>query len=474
MKISDPDTPVRLEWLLNEGARLDARPYVAGSYAAKDLLGKLSVPKQPLHELTTGHDGGIYNGPQFRRVYVTDPDYGVPFMGSADMLEWDLSRLPLLSKSDAHSSRLSYLRVEPGMTLISCSGTVGRVMYARGAMGDTWSSQDMIKVVPDPDRVHSGYINAFLSSNYGVPILTGSRFGTGIRHLEPGHVANIPVPRFGDEVEGRIHELVEEAAALRTDFQRKIVAATEDLFTSAGLPELIDPHWHRQGRDLGFSAQSGEIRTLRALNYGPRAHCLMEKLRSGPYRTLGEICQYGLLSRGKRFKRVDTDPGFGYRLIGQRQAFWLRPEGRWVALNPVESQEVKAVDETVLVAARGTLGENEVYGRAVFATGTWLDFAFSEDFLRVVSGDPEFPGAYLFAFLRSEAVFRIFRSMSAGGKQQDIHDALRRELPVPECPQVDRARIAETVRDAYRARDTADSKEDQALALLDEVVRGAR
>lgn len=473
MKISDPDTPVRLEWLLNEGARLDARPYVAGSYAAKDLLGKLSVPKQPLHELTTGHDGGIYNGPQFRRVYVTDPDYGVPFMGSADMLEWDLSRLPLLSRSDAYSSRLSFLRVEPGMTFISCSGTVGRVMYARGAMAGTWSSQDMIKVVPDPARVPSGYINAFLSSDYGVPILTGSRFGTGIRHLEPSHVANIPVPRFGDEIEGRIHGLIEEAAGLRTDFQRKIVAATEDLFTSAGLPELIDPHWHRRGRDLGFTANASELRTLRALNYAPRARDLLDRLRSVPHRTLGEICEGGQLSRGKRFRRVDTDPGYGYRLIGQRQAFWLRPEGRWVSLNPAEVGEVKAANEMILVAARGTLGENEVYGRAIIATGGWLDFAFSEDFLRIESTDSDFPGAYLFAFFRSEVAFRILRSMSAGSKQQDIHEGLRQEIPVPECPQVDRERIAETVRDAYRARDTADSKEDQALALLDEAVRGA-
>jgi type I restriction enzyme S subunit len=46
-------------------------------------------------------------------------------------------------------------------------------------------------------------------------------------------------------------------------------------------------------------------------------------------------------------------------------------------------------------------------------------------------------------------------------------------LPVPVCAQVDRERIAETVRQAYRDRDEADRKEDQASALLDEAVREA-
>ena len=83
------------------------------------------------------------------------------------------------------------------------------------------------------------------------------------------------------------------------------------------------------------------------------------------------------------------------------------------------------------------------------------------------------PGAYLFAFLRSEAAFRVLRSMLVGTGPQDIHPELRRQIPVPLCTPADRARIAETVRQAYRDRDEADSKEDEALRLLDEAVREA-
>ena len=135
--------------------------------------------------------------------------------------------------------------------------------------------------------------------------------------------------------------------------------------------------------------------------------------------------------------------------------------------------DIFAKDESVLVASQGTLGENEVFCRAILVTGTWLDYVYTQHFLRIVSGDPDFPGAYLFAFLRSEAAFRIFRSMSTGSKQQDIHEVLRRQIPVPECTPGDRERIAETVREAYRARDEADGLEDRAQELLDAAMRDA-
>jgi type I restriction enzyme S subunit len=133
--------------------------------------------------------------------------------------------------------------------------------------------------------------------------------------------------------------------------------------------------------------------------------------------------------------------------------------------------DIFAKDESVLIASQGTLGENEVYCRAIFVTGSWLDYVYTQHFLRVVAGDDSFPGAYLFALMRSEPIFRILRSMSVGSKQQDIHEVLRRQIPVPECTPADRERIAETVRAAYRARDEADELEDRAQELLKAAMR---
>ncbi|WP_181804962.1 hypothetical protein [Streptomyces shenzhenensis] len=62
--------------------------------------------------------------------------------------------------------------------------------------------------------------------------------------------------------------------------------------------------------------------------------------------------------------------------------------------------------------------------------------------------------------------------MSVGGKQQEYHAKLLRELPVPVLTQLDRDRIADTVRAAYKKRGEADRKEDLGLAKLEEAVTG--
>ncbi|MFD7505337.1 restriction endonuclease subunit S [Streptomyces sp. NPDC059850] len=472
MKVTSLTNPVMSDWFEGQGLRLDASPYVSDALEGKKALERLK-DTVPLASLTAGHNGGIFHGPMFRRVYLTDPDHSVPFLGTKDMMAADLTGLPRLRKSDAESATLSYLRLKPGTTLISCSGfNAGRRAYVRPDMDECWSSQDTLKVEPDPKQIKSGYLYAFLLSRFGESLVRGSVYGSAVKHIEPHHIAGLPVPRFDADLEGRIHVLIQQSARLRACHQSALVAATKDFFDSNGLPELNEVGWHQQERDLGFEVESVGQVSLRALNFAPRARKVFEKLGLVDHKTLGTICAGGQLSRGVRFTRVESDTEHGVQLVGQRQAFWLRPEGRWIAASKTPS-EVFASDETVLIAAQGTLGQNEVYCRPILATGSFLKYAYSEHFLRVVSGDPDIPGAYLFAFFRSEAAFRLLRSLSVGGKQQDIHESLRAAIPIPLAPLADRTRIADTVRYAYKCRDRADILEDKALALLTTAIEEA-
>ncbi|ROO53022.1 hypothetical protein EDC02_7979 [Micromonospora sp. Llam0] len=466
MKLASPDNPVQASWLAEQGSRLDPGPYVSDAYAARKYLGRMPHA-EPLHTVTAR----IFHSGRATREWTTDPAHGVPFLGSADIFEADLTNLPRITKRSFE--KIPNLPLEPGWTLVTRSGmTAGRVTYARLSMAGAACSEHVMRVVPDLARIPAGYLYTFLASPFGIPIIKGGIYGTSVRHIEPSHVADLPVPRFGGGVEDRIDALISEAMQLRQRYEDGVREATRDLFVSAGIPELLDLRWHDQERDLGFTIERPTALSLRALNYSPRARRVIDTLRSVPHHPLGNICKGGYLGSGVRFKRVDANPEHGARLIGQRQGFWLRPEGRWI--NPNEAPaDIYAKDETVLVAAQGTLGETEVFCRPVFVTGTWLENVYTQHFLRVVSGDPQVPGAYLFAFLRSEVAFRMLRSMSTGGKQQDIHESLRADLPVPMVVAADRERIAGVVRQAYRDRDDADRKEDEAFALLDKAVREA-
>lgn len=73
-----------------------------------------------------------------RARYVSDPAHGVPFLGSTDILDADLRFLSLLSRKQVASE--PELVVE-GWTLLTCSGTIGRMAYARQEMGGMAGSQ---------------------------------------------------------------------------------------------------------------------------------------------------------------------------------------------------------------------------------------------------------------------------------------------------------------------------------------------
>ena len=471
MKTADIDHPVRVDWFFDQGLRLDAASYLSGALEARKRLEALPNTVR-LDSVTSGQNGGIFNGPKFSRVYLDDPEESVPFLGSTDMLEADFSFVPRLSKQIAKA--LHYLEIEPGMSLISCSGTIGRMTYARPDMAGFWTSQHVMKVHADPDMIPSGYLYTFLRSRFGIPMIVSSAYGAIIQHIEPHHLVDLPVPRFDPGLELQIHEMVEESARLRAAFQADLVAATEDYFQSVGLAELIDYRWHGEERDLGFRVDNVSPVSLRAMNYAGRAQQLIAKLRSVPFRTLGDICEDGRLGRGSMFKRIDADlEQGGVLFVGQRQAWWARPEDARVLSRATIPDECFVPDETVMIGAQGLPSEGGLLGRAFLVAGRWKEHAYTEHLMRVASGDPNVPGAFLLSFLRTEISMRIFRSTMAGAGPQSLHIGLVRQLPVPIPAPTDVDRIAETVRQAYRDRDRADLLEDEALALLSAAIEGA-
>jgi type I restriction enzyme S subunit len=213
--------------------------------------------KSVLGALSCGHNGGIYTPPihNFSRNYVTSEEHGVPFIGSTAMLWSDLSRVKRLAKKDAYSKKLSPLRLSHGMTLISCSGTIGRTAYTRPLMEGIWSSGDVMKVAPDPTKVRPGYLYAVLSSEIGVPRIISGTYGTIVKHIEAPHLAELTIPRLDDAAEAQIAQLVEQAAQSVDEYGQLLGEATSLFLESAGLEDSTGGVWHDDSVRLGWGEQ---------------------------------------------------------------------------------------------------------------------------------------------------------------------------------------------------------------------------
>lgn len=446
---------VRSSWLEAGGRRLDCNPYMSGALEARETLRNLEARKDSLRSLTTGHAGGIYNGPMFKRNYVDFRRDGVPFVSSGSMMLADMSNLPLLRRRDAESQALSYLRLTQGTTLISCSGTIGRMCFVRPDMENFWSSQDVLKIVPDTSRVSPGYLYAFLASRYGVPLVTSGTYGAVIQHIEASHVAELPVPRFEADSELAIGSAVEGAARKLADYQRLVEEATEDLIAAA---EVVNPepgHWKSNPSDLGFIVDSSAAEPLRAWNHSERVREITDSIRKGHHSVLGEVIDSAWLRWRVMFKRIDADKEFGIEVLSQRPLFHLFPEGRWISRKYLlnHSSGYVVPDRTILIAKQGTLGEDELFCQCEFITGKEaLERAYTDHCMRIVAQPEKIEPGYLFAFLRSHAGFRLLRGLAEGSKQQDLHWKTVPKLLVPRLERAAEAAIADKVYLAYEHR----------------------
>ena len=147
---------------------------------------------------------------RFKRVYV-DEDYGRVFIGGKQIYELDPSNKKYLSLTH-HGDRISkQLELHENMTLITCSGTVGKVALV-GKQWENWTaSQHIIRVIPANQDI-AGYLNIFLASAYGRRLITRFTYGAVVDEIDDYHVRNVPVPLLKNHaVQQQINALALEA-----------------------------------------------------------------------------------------------------------------------------------------------------------------------------------------------------------------------------------------------------------------------
>lgn len=147
---------------------------------------------------------------RFKRVYV-DEGFGRVFIGGKQLWELDPTNKKYLSLTH-HGDRISkQLELHENMTLITCSGTIGKVALV-GKHWENWTAnQHIIRVVP-ADLNIAGYLNIFLSSDYGNILIKRFTYGSVVDEIDNNHVSRIAFPLLKNkDVQKRINDLALEA-----------------------------------------------------------------------------------------------------------------------------------------------------------------------------------------------------------------------------------------------------------------------
>lgn len=451
--------------IYEEGLRLDCNPYTQGAFEAKAALKAFRGRKELLGNICAGHNGGIFNGPQFRRNYVLDPKQGVPFLTSGSVLQSDLSDLPLLKESDAKSSKLAYLQIQPGMILITCSGSIGKMSYARPDMGKMWSSQDVMKVHADAGKILPGYLFAFLISKYGNPLVTASTYGAIIPHIEPDHLREIPVPRLSQAKERGIHDLVELASTKRAHGALRLNKAFKLFFSLIGYePELS------QKKIVSTTVSTSLQNRLDAFYYSYENQEI-QKLYQNPGINPTKLCDVATPYIPGIFRReYASDPSYGVPYITGVDVFQIRPSSDRFLLKTICRKEHLVLKEgMILIQEAGQVGG--LLGYSVLVGDSLDGAACSNNMIRVTPINSDESG-YLFAALGNQLGAKLIARESAGSSIPHIEQRRVANIILPWPKKAKRDAIGSLVMEWRRLYDEADKDEITAQSMIEQAIGG--
>jgi len=336
------------------------------------------------------------------------------------------------------------------------------MVYARNDMNGMACTEDVLRIIPDEKKVQPGYVYAYLSTKFGLPLVVSGTYGSIITHLEPHHIADLPVPRLGS-VEEEAHILVQRAADIRAEASRKIELMTDQIVAELGLPSLN----HFDVSRLGWSTVSSyDIRRrLDAPFHSPAAIEAERAVRSGRYpveklRTVTER-----LFKPPVFRRIWVESSeHGRQFVSGTDAYLYEAnELRFVSYRTPDFDEFIVKRGWVIFQAAGQI--YGLFGRPLFVSG-WLENIFcADDLYRIVPKTLE-DGAYIYLFLRTLYGQVLIKRQASGNGIPRVWDPHMREFEIPWPDETTRKRLAQPVIEAHDSVAEALKLERQAIALV--------
>jgi len=151
---------------------------------------------------------------RFKRVYVEEGQ-GRVFIGGKQIHELDPHGKKYLSLIH-HGVRIKkQLELAENMTLVTCSGTVGKATLVPHHWNRWAASQHIIRICPTDTNI-AGYIAIFISSDYGRQLIMGFTYGSVVDEVDDNHVSQVPFPLLKDvATQAEINSLALKSNELR-------------------------------------------------------------------------------------------------------------------------------------------------------------------------------------------------------------------------------------------------------------------
>ncbi len=414
-----------------------------------------------------------YHGPRFKRIYVEKSN--LPIYQPAQVNE--LYPKPSAYISDLTQTDIDALKVKKGQVLLTCSGTIGNCAYVRNTLDNLIFSHDLIRVEP---KEYNGFIYAFLKSRIGRLLIETNNYGAVVKHIEPEHLNDIPIPNPPPILKQEIHNLVEESFSLRDESNELMDEAQVLLKEVLQLPDIENLQERAEQFDktagvLNYSVPSSElIDRLDGSYYVPIVKAIEQHIE----KTAREIVKVGdnrisgSVILPSHFKRIYVNEGEGTILIGGKHLYSLDPVDKKYLAAQQYSEDLRKdmllAENMIIVSAKGTPG------KVAITPSHWNGWFISSNLIKIVPASEEIAG-FLYCFLSSPYGEILIKRQIYGAVVDIIEPIHVKSIIVPFLKSKEiQIEINNKVLEANRKRTEAYKLEQEAFTVLDEKVISAQ
>jgi type I restriction enzyme S subunit len=346
---------------------------------------------------------------------------------------------------------------------------LGKVIWTRPELDGLVASHDLIRIEPNAKAAPPGFLFAFLAGRYGHALIRKQIYGGHIKHIEPEHIADLPVPRLKNGLEQKVHDLVKRAAHLRAEAATEISRIDASVVASLGLPDLGHA-------SVGEFSVSSVVASRLNLRLDAAYHCdaairstrAVEAARSSVALLSIVVKRY---FKPPMFKRLWVDnSSYGRQFVSGADVYRYQAEStRYVSFKTPKFDDFILEEGTVIFQAAGEI--SGLVGRPLFVSGWLVGLFAADDLYRLVPRTVE-DGGYLYTFFRTTVGQVLLKRQACGDSIPRIWDPHIRDIRVPWPDAGIRREIGSAVVHAHSKIERARLSETEAISLVEQAIEG--
>lgn len=458
---------VTLSEVISRGKRLEASVF---DVEAKRARATVENSKYPV-KMVCGVNGfaDSYVCGRFKRIWVIKSD--LPIFQPSSIT--DVYPTPDGYISHKTQTNIEALRVHEGQVLMTCSGTIGKLSYVSKTLDNQIFSHDLLRI-NSRNPLDAGYIYAYLKSTTGNKILLTNSYGAVITHIEPDHLATVPIPDAPSEIKKSINDLIVASYELRDESNALIDEAMALLVNELQFPNIRDFDVALFKKNAGVDTFSVKLSDLAgradASYHVPIANAIVEHMKqhAAEVTTVGDSRVSKEIILPGRFKRIYVEEGYGRVFIGGKQLHELDPTNKkYLSLvhhGDRIANQLELHEGMTLITCSGTIGKVTLVGKH------WENWTANQHIIRVVPANKDIAG-YLSVFLASDYGYQLITHYTYGSVVDEIDDTHVSMIPFPLLKNADvQRRINELALEANEKRYEAYKMEQEALRIIDKEV----